>query len=81
MSVPSTLTRNPGPSWGLGFLLWAEQWWPRWFFRPMLMVGTWAGLAFMPSQRAHSRANLAVVLGRPARLIEVWRHFLHLPTS
>ena len=29
----------------------------------------------MPVQRAHSRAYLAVVLGRPARLVEVWRHF------
>jgi predicted LPLAT superfamily acyltransferase len=41
----------------------------------MLMAGTWVGLAFMPVQRAHSRAYLSVVFGRPARLIEVWRHF------
>jgi predicted LPLAT superfamily acyltransferase len=75
MSAPSTHPRNPGPSWGYGFLLWAEQWWPRWFFRPLLMIGTWVGLTFMPAQRAHSRAYLAVVLGRPPRLIEVWRHF------
>ena len=75
MSAPAAPPRNPGPSWGYGFLLWAERWWPRWFFRPMLMIGTWVGLAFMPAQRAHSRAYLAVVLGRPARLIEVWRHF------
>jgi predicted LPLAT superfamily acyltransferase len=40
-----------------------------------LMAGTWVSLAFMPVQRAHSRAYLAVVLGRPARLVEVWRHF------
>jgi predicted LPLAT superfamily acyltransferase len=75
MSAPSTPPRNPGPSWGYGFLLWAERWWPRWLFRPVLMAGTWVGLAFMPVQRAHSRAYLAVVLGRPARLIDVWRHF------
>ena len=76
MSAPRLAApRNPGPSWGYGFLLWAERWWPRWFFRPLLMAGTWIGLAFMPVQRAHSRAYLAVVLGRPARLIEVWRHF------
>ena len=75
MSAPVQLPRNPGPSWGYGFLLWAERWWPRWFFRPLLMAGTWVGLAFMPAQRAHSRAYLAVVLGRPPRLIEVWRHF------
>ena len=81
MSASPTLTRNPGPSWGFGFLLWAERWWPRWFFRPMLMAGTWVGLALMPAQRAHSRAYLAVVLGRPARLVEVWRHFFALADS
>lgn len=75
MSAPDPLSRNPGPSWGFGFLRWAERWWPRWFFRPMLMAGTWVGLACMPVQRAHSRAYLAVVLGRPPRLVEVWRHF------
>ena len=76
MSASFTLARNLGPSWGCGFLLWAEHWWPRWCFRPILMAGTWVALAFMPVQRAHSRAYLAVVLGRPARLREVWRHFL-----
>ncbi len=75
MNAPAATQRNPGPSWGYGFLLWAERWWPRWFFRPMLMAGTWVGLAFMPAQRASSRAYLAVILGRPARLVEVWRHF------
>ena len=75
MTLPLAAPRNPGPDWGYGFLLWAERWWPRWFFRPMLMIGTGVGLAFMPAQRAHSRAYLAVVLGRPPRLIEVWRHF------
>ena len=67
--------RNPGPSWGYGFLLWAERCWPRWFFRPLLMAGTWVALALMPAQRTHSRAYLAVVLGRPPRLVEQWRHF------
>ncbi len=75
MNPPVPLPRNPGPSWGYAFLCWAERWWPRWFFRFMLRVGTWIGLARMPGQRAHSRAYLAVVFGRPARLIEVWRHF------
>ena len=73
---PAKITRrNPGPNWGYAFLVWAERWWPSWIFRPVLMAGTWIGLAFMPVQRAHSRAYLAVVLGRPARLVEVWRHF------
>ena len=75
MNATAPLPRNPGPSWGFGFLLWAERSWPRWLFRPLLMAGTWVGLAFMPGQRAHSRAYLGVVLGRPARLTEVWRHF------
>ncbi len=75
MKTPSPAPRNPGPSWGYGFLLWAERWWPRFIFRPALMAGTWVGLAFMPAQRAHSRAYLTVVSGRPARLLEVWRHF------
>ena len=73
MNAPAL--RNPGPSWGYGFLLWAEHWWPRWFFRPMLMIGTWVGLARMPTERAHSRAYLAVVLGLPPTGLEVWRHF------
>lgn len=75
MNASSTLLRNLGPSWGHGFLLWAVRWWPRWFFRLMLMAGTWVGLVFLPVQRAHSRAYLAVVLGRPVRLLDVWRHF------
>lgn len=76
-----TFLRNPGPSWGYAFLLWAERWWPGWFFRPMLMAGTWVGFAFMPAQRAHSRAYLAVGLGRPPRLLELWRHFFAFAES
>lgn len=74
-------SRNPGPSWGYGFLLWAERWWPRWFFRPMLMLGTWIAVARLPSQRAHSRAYLAVALARPPTLLEVWRHFFAFTDS
>jgi predicted LPLAT superfamily acyltransferase len=76
MKTSSTLLRNLGPSWGCGFLLWAEQWWPRWFFLPMLMAGTWVALAFLPVQRAYSRAYLSLVFGRRARLVELWRHIL-----
>ena len=73
--------RNPGPSWGFGFLLWADKWWPRWLFRPCLMAGTWVGFAFMPNQRACTREYLAVVLGRTATVIEMWRHFFALAES
>lgn len=75
MNPPGKAARNPGPNWGAAFLLWAERWWPRWIFRPALMIGTWVGLARMPVERAHSRAYLAIVLGRPPSLLEVWRHF------
>jgi predicted LPLAT superfamily acyltransferase len=82
MSAPIPVaTRNPGPSWGYGFLLWAERWWPRWFFQFMLRAGTWVGYALMPAERAHSRAYLSVVLGRRPRRIEMWRHFLALAES
>ena len=75
MKPEKSALRNPGPNWGFAFLVWAERWWPSWIFRPVLMAGTWIGLAFMPVQRAYSRAYLTVILGRPPRLIEVWRHF------
>jgi predicted LPLAT superfamily acyltransferase len=67
--------RNPGPNWGYSFLLWAEHWWPRWFFRPLLLAGVWIGYASLPRQRGFSRAYLRVVLGREPRTLESWRHF------
>ena len=81
MNAPSVSRPNPGPSWGYDFLAWAERWWPRWLFRPVLMAGTWIGVARMPVQRAHSRAYLTVVLGRPPTLVEVWRHFFSFTES
>lgn len=75
MSAEAKPRRNPGPSWGYGFLLWAERWWPRPLFRLGLMIGTWVGFARMPAQRAHSRAYLRLVLGREPTLLERWRHF------
>jgi len=76
MNPAPALSRNLGPDWGCAFLQWAERQWPRWLFRPLLHGGTWVALALMPAQRAHSRAYLAVVLGRPPRPVEVWHHFL-----
>ncbi len=75
MNASTALRRNLGPSWGYDFLLWAARWWPRWFFRGTLKAGTWVALAFLPAQRRHSRTFLAVALGRPARLTDVWQHF------
>lgn len=75
MNAPHPRVRNPGPSWGYGFLLWAERWWPRPLFRLGLKIGTWIGFARMPAQRAHSRAYLRVVLGREPTRLECWRHF------
>lgn len=75
MSDARPMRRNPGPSWGYGFLLWAERWWPRWVFRPALMAGTWIGFWGMPEQRRHSREFLAIVRGRRPTVREEWRHF------
>ncbi len=73
--MTASLPRNPGPSWGFAFLAWADRWWPRSLFRGALMAGTWVAVALMPGQRAHSRAYLEVVLGRPPTRREIWRHF------
>lgn len=67
--------RNLGPNWSFAFLSWADRSWPRWLFRPALIVGTWVGLARLTAERRQSRAYLTAVLGRPPRLIEQWRHF------
>ncbi len=45
------------------------------------MLGTWVALAFLGGPRRHSRAYLALVLGRPPRLLEVWRHFFTFANS
>jgi predicted LPLAT superfamily acyltransferase len=75
---PIPRPRNPGPSWGYRFLLQAEHHLPRVLFRPAFMLGTWVAVASMPVQRRHSRAFLALVLGRSPGYIEVWRHFFAL---
>jgi predicted LPLAT superfamily acyltransferase len=67
--------RDPGPSWGLGFLRGADAMLPRPVFDFLLGLGTWVAVAAMPEPRRASRAYLAVVRGRPASWTEVWRHF------
>lgn len=75
INATAAAPRNRGPNWSFAFLSWAERTWPRWAFRPALLTGTWLVLARLPAERAQSRAYLTVVLGRPPRLIELWRHF------
>jgi len=75
VSTSDPRPHNPGPSWGFWFLQHADHWLPRRLFRSGLMLGTWVALTFMGAQRRHSREYLALVLGRPPRLLEVWRHF------
>lgn len=74
MSVTPDRLRNHGPTWGFRFLQNFQRL-PRWFTRPLLMFGTWIAVARMPQQRQHSRDFLSLVYGRPARLLDVWRHF------
>ena len=75
VSTSDPRPRNPGPFWGFWFLQQADQWLPPRLFRAGLMLGTWVALIFMAAQRRYSREYLARVLGRPPRLLEVWRHF------
>ncbi len=67
--------RNPGPSWGFGFLRRADALLPRPAFDLLLGAGTWIAVASMAERRRHSREYLSVVRGRPAGLADVWRHF------
>lgn len=67
--------RNPGPSWGYGFLYRAATVLPAPVFDSLLGLGTWVAVAVMPDERRCSGDYLAVILGRPATLSEIWRHF------
>jgi predicted LPLAT superfamily acyltransferase len=77
LSAPpaSPRPRNPGPSWGYSFLAKADALLPRPIFDFLLGIGTGIAVAVMPAERGHSRAYLGAILGRPARLDEVFRHF------
>ncbi len=74
MSVKPQRLRNYGPEWGFRFLQEVQRV-PRWILRPVAMLGTWLFVASMTPQRVHSLAYLTLMLGRPAGLIDVWRHF------
>src|SRR5579862_1697029 len=75
---PANAPRNPGPSWGYRFLRIADRVLPESFFRSLRSLGTWIAVVFMPAQRRASRDYLALVLGRPARIAEVHRHFFEV---
>lgn len=74
-SSPSRLLRNPGPSWGYGFLRIADRVAPECLYRPARALGTWIALLNMREQRRQSRDYLRVVLGREPTFREVFRHF------
>jgi len=78
---PPRQPRNPGPEWGYRFLATADAWLPRRVFDLLLGAGTWVAVAIMPEPRRHSRAYLEVVLGRPARWRDSWRHFFAFAQS
>jgi predicted LPLAT superfamily acyltransferase len=73
--LPAARPRNPGPAWGFLFLTRADAVLPGPVWRFFLGAGCAVAVAAMPAARRHSREYLSVVLGRPARLAEVWRHF------
>jgi predicted LPLAT superfamily acyltransferase len=73
--------RNPGPSWGYGFLRLADRLVPEPIYRPARALGTWIAMLNMPAQRRHSRNYLRVVLGREPTLREVFRHFFAFQES
>ena len=74
-------TRNPGPSWGYGFLRLADRIVPEFLYRPARAFGTWIAFLNMPVQRRHSRNYLRVVLEREPTGREVFRHFFAFQES
>lgn len=75
MSQQAQRMRNAGPSWGFAFLQGAERWVPWPVFRILVGLGAGVAVACMPEQRRQSRNYLAVALGRPPSLVDIWRHF------
>lgn len=73
--MSARLPRNPGPSWGFRFIVACDRALPEFLFFPARWLGTWIAVALMPAQRAHSRAYLAVILGRAPSRHEIFRHF------
>ncbi|WP_152032705.1 hypothetical protein [Ereboglobus luteus] len=82
MSTPSaTRRRNPGPSWGYGFLRAVDFLLPEFVYKPIRGIGTLIAMAFMPAQRRHSREYLALALNRRPTTRDVFRHFFAFEES
>ena len=73
--------RNPGPSWGYRFLLWADSTWPKPLFDGCLKLGNAVALVCMPSQRKASTEYLRLALGRDVNWRDNLRHFHELSKS
>lgn len=71
----SAVTRDSGPGWDYELLRHADRWVPVAIFNQLMRIGAWVAVCVMPRERRNSREYLAAVLGRGARLIEIWRHF------
>lgn len=74
-AVARPTPRNPGPSWGIGFLLAADRVLPEVIYRPLRAAGSAVAALGMHRARRHSREYLTAVLGRPPTLRETFRHF------
>ena len=74
-SPSGTLTRNPGPSWGMKFLRLTDRILPEAIYRPLRFLGTGVAVLAMPAQRRHSRAYLKRILNRAPTALDLWRHF------
>ena len=72
---PANPPRNPGPSWGFGFLRLCDRLIPEFLFKPLRALGTAVALAFMHAQRRHSRDYLSAALPRKPDLRDEFRHF------
>ncbi len=72
---PARRPRNPGPSWGFGFLQFLDRVLPECIYRPLRAAGTFVAMLGMHPQRRHSRAYLRVVLKREPTLREIFQHF------
>jgi len=81
VNEPTDTPRNPGPSWGYQLLRALDRFAPEAIYRPMRALGTLVAMLFMPVQRRHSRAYLAIILGRQPGWREIFRHFFAFEES